>query len=234
MRVKNMPALALIVAAAGLSLTACGSSTGSSASARTSPSIAVSSSAGGQGSASASPSSGSSTSSIGSASASPSSGSSTGTSTGSGLAAHAPSPTSRPMCKNINLGFSVAASGTKNEIVVNLKNNGSSTCSMHGFPGVQLIGPDGLGDTGPDAARTDVSGSTVTIGPGEETRFLLDYMPATSGSTKTYTRLSVTAPNETVGEIVNLNALAITIATPSAASPDVFVYPIGYHTGSGK
>lgn len=124
--------------------------------------------------------------------------------------------------------------GVKDQIVVNLKNTGSGKCSMHGFPGVQLVGPDGLGDTGPDAARTDASGSTVSIGPGEETRFLLRYIPSTSGSAKTYTRLSVTPPNEKVSEIVNLNDLAITIAAPSGDAPDVYVDPIGYHVGSGK
>ncbi|MFB7501747.1 DUF4232 domain-containing protein [Streptomyces sp. NPDC056161] len=141
------------------------------------------------------------------------------------------------MCKTDNLGFSAASAGVKNEIVVNLKNDGSSTCSMHGFPGVQLVGPDGLGDTGPDAARTDItpdSPETVTIAPGEETRFLLDYIPDTSGSGKTYTRLSVTPPNETVSEIVDLHGQDITISAAGGNAPDVYVDPIGYHVGSGK
>jgi len=105
---------------------------------------------------------------------------------------------------------------------------------MHGFPGVQLVGPDGLGDTGPDAARTDASASTVTIGPGEETRFLLRYIPDISGSGKKYTRLAVTPPNEKVSEIVNLNGLAFTISASSGNAPDVYVDPVGYHVGSGK
>ncbi|MFF2424226.1 DUF4232 domain-containing protein [Streptomyces mirabilis] len=232
MRVKKMSALALIVAAAGLSLTACGSSDGSSASANTSAShtsasTAASSSTGGQSSTSTS-TAGSSTS------GSSSSGSSTGSSKGSGLTAQNQSATSGSLCKTDHLALSASATGVKNQIVVNLKNTGSGKCSMRGFPGVQLVGPDGLGDTGPDAARTDVSGSTVSIGPGEETRFLLHYIPSTSGSAKTYTRLSVTPPNEKVSEIVNLNDLAITIAAPSGNAPDVYVDPIGYHVGSGK
>ncbi|KAF5995408.1 DUF4232 domain-containing protein [Streptomyces sp. WAC00263] len=230
MRVKKMSALALVVAAAGLSLTACGSSDGSSASANTSASptnasSAASSSTGGQNSTSTA---GSSTS------GSSSSGSSTGSSKGSGLTAQNQSATSGSLCKTDHLALSASATGVKNQIVVNLKNTGSGKCSMRGFPGVQLVGPDGLGDTGPDAARTDASGSTVSIGPGEETRFLLRYIPSTSGSAKTYTRLSVTPPNEKVSEIVNLNDLAITIAAPSGDAPDVYVDPIGYHVGSGK
>jgi hypothetical protein len=245
MRVKKMPALALILAAAGLSLTACGSSDGSSASAKTSASTAASSSTGAststtagtstgsQGSTSSSSSSGSSTGGKGSTSGSSSSGS-TGSSKGSQLTSKTQSATSGSMCKTDHLAPSATATGTKNEIVVNLKNTGSSKCSMHGFPGVQLVGPDGLGDTGPDAARTDVSASTVTIGPGEETRFLLHFIPDTSGSGKTYTRLSVTPPNEKVSEIVDLNDLAFTISASSGNAPDVYVDPVGYHVGSGK
>ncbi|WP_406475130.1 DUF4232 domain-containing protein [Streptomyces sp. NBC_01615] len=236
MRVKKMPALALILAAAGLSLTACGNSDGSTASANTSASTAASSSTGS--SKDATSGSSSSESSTGSSkeatSGSSSPDSSTGSSKGSEAAAQAQSSRSGSMCKTDHLAPSATATGTKNEIVVNLKNTGSSACSMHGFPGVQLVGPDGLGDTGPDAARTDVSASTVTIGPGEETRFLVHFIPDTSGSGKTYTRLSVTPPNEKVSEIVNLNDLAFTISASSGDAPDVYVDPVGYHVGSGK
>ncbi|MFJ8021133.1 DUF4232 domain-containing protein [Streptomyces sp. NPDC096311] len=246
MRVKKMSVLALVVAAAGLSLTACGSSDGSSASAKTgasntgasntSASTAASGSTGGKGSTSGSSASGSSADGKGSTSTSgsSSSGSSTGSSKGSAVTAQGQSSTAASMCKTDRLAFSAAATGVKDQIVVNLKNTGAGKCSMHGFPGVQLVGPDGLGDTGPDAARTDVSGSTVTIGPGEETRFLLHFIPDTSGSGKTYTRLSVTPPNEKVSEIVNLNDLAFTISASSGNAPDVYVDPIGYHVGSGK
>ncbi|MEW2117358.1 DUF4232 domain-containing protein [Streptomyces sp. NPDC005474] len=252
MRVKKMPALALVVAAAGLSLTACGSGDGSSASANTSASTGTSgsttggtstggTSTGGQGSTSGSSLSGA-TGGQGSTSGSSSSGSSgatgtggsSGSSKGSELSVKTQSSTSSSMCKTDHLTLSTTASGTKNEIVVNLKNTGSRKCSMHGFPGVQLVGPDGLGDTGPDAARTDASASTVTIGPGEETRFLLRYIPDTSGSGKKYTRLSVTPPNEKVSQIVNLNGLAFTISASSGNAPDVYVDPVGYHVGSGK
>ncbi|MCM2413529.1 DUF4232 domain-containing protein [Streptomyces sp. RKAG290] len=244
MHVKKMSALALVVAAAGLTLTACGGSDGSSASAHTGASETASSSTGGQGSASDNSSSSSdsaaSSSSGASADSSPgsSSGSSSGSSTGSGkngeLGAQTSSAKSGAMCKTDNLALSASATGVKNQVVVNLKNTGSDKCSMHGFPGVELVGPDGLGDTGPEAARTDVPAATATIGPGEETRFLLHYIPDNSGSGKTYTRLSVTPPNEKVSEIVNLDALTITVAAPSGHAPDVYVDPIGYHVGSGK
>ncbi|WP_037855431.1 DUF4232 domain-containing protein [Streptomyces sp. NRRL S-340] len=254
MRVKKLSALALVVTAASLSLTACGGGAGSGAASGTNASTAAQGSAGdgssasdaasgsadGSGSTSGSdsaPASGSGTGSGSgsSGSASGSSGSSSGSRTGGGATTtRAGGKGSGARCKTDNLGFSAASAMVKNEIVVNLKNNGPSACSMHGFPGVQLVGPDGLGDTGPDAARTDTTASTVTIAPGEETRFLLHYIPATGSSRKTYTRLSVTPPNETVSSIVNLGGLDITVAAPDGEAPDVYVDPVGYHVGSGK
>ncbi|MFJ3532156.1 DUF4232 domain-containing protein [Streptomyces sp. NPDC090132] len=237
MRVKKMSALALVVAAAGLSLTACGGSDGSSAAADTGASSSASSSAGGQDTGSAD-TSGSTEADGDSRSAAPGSeesgSSSTGSGKGSDLTAKGGTSASGSMCRTDDLAFSTGSAGVKNQVVVNLKNTGSATCSMHGFPGVQLVGPDGLGDTGPDAARTDSKASTVTIGPGEETRFLLRYIPTTDGSGKTFTRLSVTPPNEKISAIANLDGLTITVPASGGTSPDVFVDPIGYHVGSGK
>ncbi|MBA9050252.1 MULTISPECIES: DUF4232 domain-containing protein [Streptomyces] len=217
MRVKKISALAVIVAAAGLSLTACGGSDGSSTAAQNNPPASASSSTGGQDAAGAS---------------SATSGNTNG-GTGKKAAARTGTTPSGTLCKTDHLGFSAASAGVKNEIVVNLKNTGSTTCSMHGFPGVQLLGADGLGDKGPDAARTDTTAPTVTIAPGEETRFLLHYIPDTSGSGKTYTRLAVTPPNETVFDVMNLDGLNITVPATTGNAPDVYVDPVGYHTGTG-
>ncbi|TWV34725.1 DUF4232 domain-containing protein [Streptomyces misionensis] len=238
MRVKKISALAVIIAAAGLSLTACGGSDASSTAAQSSTPASASSSTGGPGQAGASSSTSSDTS--GSAgtttSGSTSGGNDTGTSgsTGKKAATRTGTTASGTPCKTDHLGFSAASAGVKNEIVVNLKNTGSTTCSMHGFPGVQLLGADGLGDKGPDAARTDTTAPAVTIAPGEETRFLLHYIPDTSGSGKTYTRLAVTPPNETVFDVMDLDGLSITVPATTGNAPDVYVDPVGYHTGTGK
>lgn len=229
MRIRKISALALVVTAAGFSLAACDGGDGSAAASAGSAPTAASGSTAGQGSTPAAPSPGSATaSSPGSAG-----GPSTGSGTGSRPAGTRPKARGA-MCRTDTLAFSAASAGVRNEIVVNLKNTGSGTCSMHGFPGVQLVGPDGLGDVGPDAARTDATVPTVTIAPGEETRFLLRWIPDTSGSGKTWTRLSVTPPNETVSEIVDLHGQDITVAAPSGEAPDVYVDPVGYHVGSGK
>lgn len=226
MRVKKTSALALIITAAGLSLTACGGSSTTGHSSAPSPADSsapalTSSSAGGQRAA------------TGAASSHSAGGTGTaGTESKAGAQTRPTASGSR--CRTEHLAFSAASAGVKNEIVVNLRNTGSGTCSMHGFPGVQLTGPDGLGDTGPDAARTDTTASTVTIAPGEETRFLLHYIPDTSGSGKTYTRLAVTPPGETVLDIVDLGGLKITVAASTGNAPDAYVDPVGYHTGTGK
>ncbi|BBC91484.1 DUF4232 domain-containing protein [Streptomyces griseofuscus] len=232
MRVKKISALAVIVAAAGLSLTACGGSDGSSTAAQNNPPASASSSTGGQDAAGASSATSGNTN--GGTGTSGSTGAGTGTGTGKKAAARTGTTPSGTLCKTDHLGFSAASAGVKNEIVVNLKNTGSTTCSMHGFPGVQLLGADGLGDKGPDAARTDTTAPTVTIAPGEETRFLLHYIPDTSGSGKTYTRLAVTPPNETVFDVMNLDGLNITVPATTGNAPDVYVDPVGYHTGTGK
>ncbi|RCH59771.1 DUF4232 domain-containing protein [Streptomyces sp. SDr-06] len=224
MRVRKISTIALVVTSAALSLTACGGSDGSSAAAQNSTPAAASSSTSGQGTATASSSANGGTSASGSS----------GSSSAGNKAASRKSTASGTTCKTEHLAFSAASAGVKNEIVVNLKNTGSATCSMHGFPGVQLLGPGGLGEKGPDAAHTDTTAATATIAPGEETRFLLHYIPDSSGSGKTYTKLAVTPPNETVFDVMDLNGLKITIAAGTGNAPDVYVDPVGYHTGSGK
>ncbi|PWI45019.1 DUF4232 domain-containing protein [Streptomyces sp. ICBB 8177] len=237
MRAKNIAALTVIVAAAGLSLTACGSSDGSTAAAHTSTPASASSSTNGQDTTS--PSTGTSSNTNGgpgtTTSGSASGGKNTGTSGGTGKNTTGTGTTaSGAPCKTAHLGFSADSAGVANEIVVNLRNTGSASCTMHGFPGVQLLGADGLGDEGPNAARTDTTAPAVTIAPGEETRFLLHYIPDTSGSGKIYTKLAVTPPNETVFDVMSLNGLKITVPATSGDAPDVYVDPVGYHTGTGK
>lgn len=204
MRVKKLSVLAL-AAVAGLSLTACGSGGGD---------------ADGKGSAPA-VSGRSGTTGI------------TSTARTAGTALNA-SFASSPLCRTDHLTLSAARTGTKNELVVNLRNDGARRCAMRGFPGVQLIGPEGLGDIGPDARRTNAPTSTVTVAHGEETRFLLRWTPHHGGASRTYTRMCVTPPNETICSIVNLGRETITLPAHGPGSADVYVDPIGYHTGFGK
>ncbi|WP_030911073.1 DUF4232 domain-containing protein [Streptomyces sp. NRRL F-5126] len=235
MSAKKIAALALTVAAAGLSLTACDSggqpsaSAGSSTSATGGSAPAAASSTGGNGSGSDSSDSGS---------GSGSSSSAKGSSSGSNLSAKGGSATSATKCKTDDLGFSVASTpGYKDkELAITLTNKGSRTCSMHGYPGVQLVGPDGLGDRGPNAERNTESAtaSTVTLKPGEETGFTLGYMPDPNNSGKKYTRLDITPPDNTVSDTVELHSLAFIPAKASKDIRSLVVNPVGFHWGTGK
>ncbi len=59
-----------------------------------------------------------------------------------------------------------------------------------------------------------------------------DQLPPGFG--KKGTRLDVTPADETVGEIVNLNDLVITVSPSSGTVPDAIVDPVGYHVGTAS
>lgn len=46
-------------------------------------------------------------------------------------------------CQTSNLTFTHSFGMAEGEILINLTNSSSSTCTMHGFPGVDLKGQDG-------------------------------------------------------------------------------------------
>lgn len=181
----RLSVLALVVVAGGLSLTACGPE-GSSASAATS-------SAG----ASATTSSLSAAGQDGSSGSGSSSGSSSkNTSGGSGSSNSGSGSASGTTCKTSNLKFSAhhGISGEGQEIV-ELTNGGSSTCTMHGFPGVDLSNGS---DTTISAGRSKSDTPSVSLAPGERTEFVLNYpFNNSGGSGFTFTTMIVTPPNET-------------------------------------
>ncbi|MBD0735943.1 DUF4232 domain-containing protein [Streptomyces sp. CBMA29] len=203
---KRLSVLALVVVAAGMSLTACGpddsSASGTTASpsapgATSSPSAAPgqdSSSSGGSGDGS------SSGSSDGSGGTTGGSGSSNGGSSNDGSAAGT-------MCKTSNLAISAehGISGEGMELI-HFKNTGSSSCTMHGFAGIDLKSGT---DTVNVARRPGSEVPTVKLAPGERTEAVLYYpFNNSGGSGYTFTTMTVTPPNEThstsVGATVNI------------------------------
>lgn len=226
----RLSALALVVAAAGLSLTACGpgdpsasgtASSPSSASDASSSSTAAPDQDGSSDSGSSGGSSGGSTS--GGSGSSGSSGSDAGSGSASGSS-----------CKTSNLTVSAqhGISGEGQE-VVSFKNSGSATCTMHGYAGVDLKGANDGPDDAVSAARggsTDIP--TVKLAPGEETQFVLNYpMNESGGSGYTFTTMTVTPPNET-----HSKTLSTSINIP-LDNPDQAPKPGGiviYAVGTGK
>jgi len=199
MRVKNLSLLAVAVAA-GLSLTACNGDD---------------SSAQGSGDSSASAGQKSDTG-TGAPDGSGEIGASGGTDAGGGA--------SSDSCKTSQLGFSSSHGMAEGSLLVNLKNTGSATCTLQGFPGVDLKSKDGS----VSAERSDLTPEKVSVKPGEETRFTLTYPPNTSGGTgASFTSLSVTPPGET-----HSHSLPVSINVPASDSTTsaIKVDPVG----SGK
>ncbi|MFG2224289.1 DUF4232 domain-containing protein [Streptomyces sp. NPDC048644] len=106
------------------------------------------------------------------------------------------------------------------QVLIHLKNTGAATCSMQGFPGVDLRTQDG----GLSAKRTSSPAPRVTLRTGQDTRFTLRFPPNHSGgSGLTFTSTVVTPPNETHSRTLTLH---INVAASDSA-PNITVSPVG-------
>lgn len=227
---KRLSALALVVVAAGLSLTACdpdnstasgpassSDTSGTAASAGSSSATSAPSTASGQDGSSGSGSGNSSSTSGGSGNASSGSGSSnSGSASGS-------------TCKTANLAITTqhGISGEGQE-VVNFRNNGPASCTMQGYAGVDLRGK---GDT--DGVSATRGGSNerpvVKLGPGDSTQFVVNYpVNKSGGSGYTFTTMTITPPDETHSKTVS-TSINIAVDNPDAQSksPGIVIYAVG-------
>ncbi|MFF4248584.1 DUF4232 domain-containing protein [Streptomyces sp. NPDC001822] len=107
------------------------------------------------------------------------------------------------------------------EVLINLRNAGSTTCTMHGFPGVDLSGKDGT----VSAERGDRPVPVVTLSPGEGTDFPVHFPSGDSGgSGVTFTSAVVTPPNETHSHRVSLS---VRVPVGPGSTPRITVEPVG-------
>ncbi|MEU8974153.1 DUF4232 domain-containing protein [Streptomyces monashensis] len=217
MRAQKLSLLA-VVAVAGLSLTACsGSDSGSSGK---SDSSAPSQSTGSQDSGTQS--TGGSGGSGGGAATGKGTGTGTGTGAGqAGTNGGAAVGGGSGACKTSQLAFSTSGGMAEGELIVNLKNTGTATCALKGFPGADLKSKDGS----ISAKRSSVAPVPVRVKPGEETRFTLHYPPNNSGGTgETFTTLVVTPPNET-----HSHSLPVSVNVPvtDGSGGAITVDPVG-------
>jgi Protein of unknown function (DUF4232) len=224
MRFRNSTAAAVCVLAAGLTLGGCetssssgpatGSSTGSSGGSSTGSSGGSStgssggSSAGSSGGSSAGSSGGSSAGSSGGSAATPVANASSSAQAGSASSAAASQPgtqagAARGTCQPGNLSFALGAktktSGSQTKQTVDLTNKGSSACTTHGFPGVDLVGvARGKQDYTWSLARQAGRYSKVRLKPGGTAHFNVIYLPTTSGNIDniTVTKMVITPPND--------------------------------------
>ncbi|WP_030903190.1 DUF4232 domain-containing protein [Streptomyces sp. NRRL F-5126] len=229
---KRLSALALIVAAAGLSLTACGpdSSSASGASAASGASGTPLSDGSGATPSSSPSSSGSDSSSGSSSGAETAAGTASGQGSGaSGGGGGSGSGSGGSMCLTSNLTITAqhGISGEGMEIV-NLKNRGSSSCTMRGYAGVDL---KGKGDTTGISATRYGKGElpTVKLAPGQSTQFVLYYPYNNSGgSGYTFTTLVITPPNETHSKTVSAS-INVPVDNPDqdTKGPGIVVHAVG-------
>ncbi|MEV1095812.1 DUF4232 domain-containing protein [Streptomyces sp. NPDC049952] len=129
------------------------------------------------------------------------------------------------ICRTADLSFSSSGGMAEGEVLINLKNTGSSSCSMHGFPGLDLESEQGTVSAGRSSGRTI---PTVALAPGESTNFSLHFPPDTGGgSGVTFTSAMVTPPDETHAHRV---PLAVGIPADTGSGSRITVDPVG----SGK
>ncbi|MBO8195535.1 DUF4232 domain-containing protein [Streptomyces oryzae] len=124
-------------------------------------------------------------------------------------------------CKTSGLAFSTAHGMAEGSLLVHLRNTGSTTCTLQGFPGVDLTGKDGSLHAG----RNNAAPPTVSLSPSEETRFTLNYpVNDTGGSGVTMTGLVVTPPNETQSKTLPVR---INLPVTDGTSSSITVSPVG-------
>jgi hypothetical protein len=206
MRFRNSTAAAVCVIAAGLALGGCeaGSSGGSSGGAAATPAANVSSSA-----------------QPGSASSAPAS--------APGTQAGVAGGTCQPGNLNFALGARTKTSGPQSQTkqVVELTNKGSSTCTMEGFPGVDLVGvARGQQNYSWSLGRRSGRYSKVRLKPGGTAHFDVIYLPTSSGNIDniTVTKMVITPPKDTTQ--AELTWSPFVLLQDEAAHPGTYISPI--------
>ena len=140
--------------------------------------------------------------------ASPTSGPTTSTSTAPTVTTTIPALTTTttiPGCTGANYALSIlgteGAAGTS-EVTLGFRNTSSATCTLSGYPGVQLVGTGGTDIAtntveGGGESFTNFAPSTVAVAGGATAFFNMGYSDVTTGtetSCPTATALQVTAP----------------------------------------
>jgi Protein of unknown function (DUF4232) len=164
----------------------------------------------------------------------------TGTSTDSGArtgaSGTAGGSASGNRCHTGDLGYSWATGGdavpdgdsTKQQQAhVMLKNTSGHTCSMHGFPGVDLV------NSGQQWSlrRTSQSPTTLTLHPGDTTQFTVTFLPwnaegNAASNNFAPTTLVITPPNETTSYDIPWRWGHV-LLQDGATHPGTFISPIG-------
>ena len=136
-------------------------------------------------------------------------------------------------CRTANLGFSFGpdsgaqAVGSQGGIGVVLANKGSGSCTLHGFPGVDIVSRSG---THWSLTRQAKSVGTVTLKPGAKASFEITYLPfdaGNSGGSVAFKAASilVTPPGETHSATLTWD-FADVMDQSGATHPGTYVGPV--------
>ncbi|EDY45553.1 DUF4232 domain-containing protein [Streptomyces sp. SPB074] len=112
-------------------------------------------------------------------------------------------------------------------VTVRLTNHGKRTCTLKGFPGVQLVSAKGERW---DLARSGSRPDPITLKPGDDiARIKFTVMPTTDPGTKSFVPQDVvmTLPDETRQITLPWEYGGAIVEQSGATHPGTFVDPIG-------
>ncbi|MEV7033917.1 DUF4232 domain-containing protein [Streptomyces sp. NPDC093272] len=154
------------------------------------------------------------------------SGRGTGGSTGTGGSA-AGGGSATAACQASGLGYSWADTGSgsgQKHAVVALTNKSGRTCTLYGFPGVDLVD----GGRQWSLRRTDATPQRVTLASGAAARFTLTYLPSDAGDSTAFTPTTVviTAPDQRTSYDLPWHGGPV-VLQDGATHPGTYVGPVG-------
>ena len=164
------------------------------------------------------------------ASTSPSTTTPAASSGATGSSSTAQAAASGSTCQVSNLAFALgtkSGGASQSTQPVDMTNTGSSTCTMDGFPGVDLVGAaNGQQDYSWSMARSSASYGRVTLQPGGTAHFDLDYLPDSSSSSAdmAVVKLVITPPNTyTQAEVTWSQSVLL---QDGATHPGTYITPV--------
>ncbi|WP_370147999.1 DUF4232 domain-containing protein [Streptacidiphilus sp. EB129] len=139
-------------------------------------------------------------------------------------------------CHTTDLGYSWATGGDavpngnaqeQQKAVVMVKNTSGHQCTMHGFPGVNLVNSGHSWSLG----RDNQAPVTLTLKPGDSTQFTVTFLPWTAegnvaSNNFAPTTLVITPPNETTSYDLPWRWGHV-LLQDAATHPGTYIGPIG-------
>lgn len=129
-------------------------------------------------------------------------------------------------CQASQLGYSWADAGSgsgQQHAVVALTNKSGHTCTMYGFPGVDLVNSGRQWSL----RRTDATPQRVTLASGAAAHFTLTYLVAEQGDSTAFTPTTVviTAPNQRTSYDLPWHGGAL-VLQDGATHPGTYIGPV--------